>query len=89
MNGLAIPMHGTKVEQDLAITQLFKSFEMTESLSDWGLAEARALFESVPMWKKQPLILLSDWEAKFHLTTVRATSRSVAAFKKYLGVESI
>ena len=88
MNGLAIPMQGTKVEQDLAITQLLKSFEMADSLSDWGLAEARALFESVPMWKKRPLILLRDWEAKFHLTTVRATSRSVEAFKKYLGVES-
>ena len=88
MNGLAIPMQGTKVEQELAITQLLKSFEMADSLSDWGHAEARALFESVPMWKKRPLILIRDWEAKFHLTTVRATSRSVEAFKKYLGVES-
>ena len=89
MNGLAIPMHGTKGEQDLAINQLLESLEVAACLSDWGLAQAKALFESVPMWKKKPHILLSNWEAKFHLTTVRATSRSVSAFKKYLGVESI
>jgi len=41
------------------------------------------------MWKKESHILLSKWEAKFALTTVRATSRSVAAFKEYLEVSRI
>lgn len=88
MNGLSIPLHGAKIEQDLFITQLLKSIELAESLSEWGTAEARALFDSVPKWRKKTHILLSDWEAKFHLTSVRATSRSVVAFKKFLGVES-
>lgn len=89
MNGMAIPLHGPKEGQDRAINQLLNSFELAESISDWGLLQARALFESVPMWKNKSNILLSKWEAKFNLTTVRATSRSVAAFKKYLRVENI
>lgn len=56
-------------------------------LADWGLLQARVLFESVPAWKREPFILLDTWEAKFALGTVKATSRSVAAFKGYLRVE--
>jgi hypothetical protein len=42
----------------------------------------------VPMWRKEPFILTSTWEAKFHLSKVKATSRSVQAFKDYLRVDS-
>ena len=88
MNGLAIPMSGSKEVQTSAINQLIESLEIATDLAEWGPAQARALFESVPMWEKKKLISITDWEAKFHLTTVRATSRSVTAFKKYLGVET-
>jgi hypothetical protein len=57
-------------------------------LDDWGLLQAKVLFESVPAWKREPFILLDTWETKFALGAVKATSRSVAAFKGYLRVES-
>ncbi len=52
------------------------------------MLQARTLFESVLSWKNEPYVALSTWHAKFALGTVKATSRSVAAFKGYLGVES-
>ena len=87
MNGLAIPIIGTKDEQQSAINQVIESLEMATDLSEWGPTQARGLFESVPMWKRKKLIPVADWEAKFYLTTVRANSRSVAAFKKYLKID--
>jgi len=84
MNGIAIPFNISKKRQDEAIKQLIDSLDLSGSISDWGISQAQALFRSVPMWKNESHILLSKWEAKFALTTVRATSRSVAAFKQYL-----
>jgi len=45
------------------------------------------LFESVPMWRKEPFIRLRRWEEKFALSKVKATSRSVQMFKDYLRIE--
>ena len=84
MNGVAIPFNISKEQQGEAIKQLIDSLDLSGSISDWGISQAQALFKSVPMWRKESYILLSKWEAKFALTTVRATSRSVAAFKDYL-----
>ena len=89
MNGVAIPFNISKEQSDEAIKQLIDSLDLSGSISDWGISQARALFKSAPMWKNEPHILLSKWEAKFALTTVRATSRSVAAFKEYLEVSRI
>ena len=84
MNGIAIPFNISKEQQVGAIKQLIDSLDVSGSISDWGISQARVLFQSVPMWKNESHILLSKWEAKFALATVRATSRSVAAFKEYL-----
>jgi hypothetical protein len=46
------------------------------------------LFESVPVWQREPYVMQSVWEAKFKLSGSRATTRSVDAFKGYLRVES-
>jgi hypothetical protein len=89
MNGIAIPFNISKEQQDGAIKQLIASLDLSSSISDWGISRARVLFKSVPMWKNESHILLSKWEAKFALTTVRATSRSVAAFEEYLEVSRI
>jgi hypothetical protein len=89
MNGIAIPFNISKEQQDGAIKQLLDSLDVSSSISDWGISRARVLFKSVPMWKNESHILLSRWEAKFALTTVRATSRSVAAFKEYLELSRI
>ena len=84
MNGISIPFNTAKREQEGAIKQLIESLNVSGRISEWGISQARALFKSVPMWEKESYIPLNKWEAKFALTTVRATSRSVAAFKDYL-----
>ena len=88
MNGFGIPMRASDEVQDQATNDLLRSLEVAGAIEDWGLLQARALFESVLSWKNEPYVALSTWQAKFALGTVKATSRSVAAFKGYLGVES-
>lgn len=61
--------------------------DKAQSLADWGNLQARALFESIPMWRDEPFIHLSRWEEKFALSKVKATSRSVTAFKQYLRID--
>jgi hypothetical protein len=46
------------------------------------------LFESARAWAKEGIIPQAKWEAKFHLSKVKATSRSEQAFKDYLRVNS-
>jgi hypothetical protein len=50
--------------------------------------QARVLFESVPVWRKEPYVKQSVWEGKFKLSVVKASARSAQAFKEYLRVES-
>ncbi len=88
MNGLGIPMHAKKRVQEEAAKELLHFIDVAGSISDWGTLQARILFESVPMWRKEPYIKRDVWEAKFHLSVVKATSRSVQAFKDYLRMES-
>lgn len=88
MNGFAIPISASAEVQEQATKDLLRSIEVAGAIEDWGLLQARALFESVLSWKNEPYVALSKWEAKFALRGVAATSRSVAAFKGYLGVES-
>jgi hypothetical protein len=88
MNGFGIPIHASKRAQEEAGKDLLNFLDVAGSISDWGVLKARELFESVPMWRKEPYIQLSKWEAKFKLSTVKATSRSVQMFKDYLRLES-
>ena len=60
--------------------------EVSVAISDWGLLQARTLYESAPSWGKHEIVAAEKWEAKFHLPKVKATSRSVQAFKDYLKV---
>jgi hypothetical protein len=50
--------------------------------------QARVLFESVPVWQREPYVKQSVWEAKFKLSVVKASARSAQAFKDYLRVDS-
>jgi hypothetical protein len=88
MNGFGIPMRASNEVQEQATKDLLRSLEVAGAIEDWGLLQARALFESVLSWKNEPYVARRTWEAKFALGTVKATSRSVAAFKGYLRVES-
>ena len=86
MNGIAIPIHATGSEQEEGITEMLNFLDKAQSLTDWGDLQARTLFESVPMWRKEPFIQLKRWEEKFALSKVKATSRSVQMFKDYLRI---
>jgi hypothetical protein len=88
MNGFGIPISATKRVQEVATKDLLHFLDVAGSISDWGVLKARELFESVPSWRKEPYIRVDRWEAKFHLSKVKATSRSVQMFKDYLRVAS-
>jgi hypothetical protein len=87
MNGISIPIHATRSEQEEGITEMLNFLDKAQSLTDWGDLQARTLFESVPMWGKEPFIRLRRWEEKFVLSKVKATSRSVQMFKDYLRID--
>jgi hypothetical protein len=86
MNGIAIPIHATGSEREEGITEMLNFLDKAQSLNDWGDLQARTLFESVTMWRKEPFIRLKRWEEKFALSKVKATSRSVQMFKDYLRI---
>jgi hypothetical protein len=58
------------------------------AISDWGKLQARVLFESVPVWRREPYVKRDVWEAKFKLPVAKASARSAQAFKDYLRVDS-
>ena len=87
MNGIAIPIHAMGSEREEGITGMLNFLDKAQSLTDWGDLQARTLFESVPMWRKEPFIQLQRWEEKFALSKVKATSRSVQMFKDYLRID--
>jgi hypothetical protein len=88
MNGVSIPMSASAEVQAHAAEKLIAFVAVAGAISDWGALQARALFESVPVWQREPYVKQSVWEAKFKLSGSRATTRSVDAFKGYLRVDS-
>jgi hypothetical protein len=86
MNSIGVPIQATPEEQEKALEQMIKFINQSQSLEDWGVLQARALFESVPSWRKSHSIPREQWEAKFYLSKVKATSRSVQSIKDYLRI---
>jgi hypothetical protein len=86
MNSISVSLSASPEVQEKAITELLKFVDEVGALSDWGLLQARTLYESAHAWAKEGIIPLAKWQAKFHLSKVRATSRSEQAFKDYLRV---
>jgi hypothetical protein len=87
MNSIGIPIHASKEVQQVATKDMFHFLNVARSIEDWGVLQARALFESVYSWEKIQIIPLAMWEAKFHLSKVKATTRSGQAFKDYLRID--
>ena len=88
MNSIMVPLRASEEEQAAGIESMLNFVKASGALSDWGKLQARVLFESVPVWRREPYVKRDVWEAKFKLTGSRATTRSVDAFKGYLRVES-
>lgn len=86
MNSIGVPIQATPEEQEKAVAQMMNFINETQSLSDWAQLQARTLFESVPSWQKMNYIPREQWEAKFYLSKVKATSRSVQCIKDYLRI---
>jgi hypothetical protein len=86
MNSIVVPLRASEEEQAAGIESMLNFVKASGALSDWGMLQARLLFESAHAWAKEGIITQSKWEAKFHLSKVKATSRSEQAFKDYLRV---
>ena len=87
MNLISVPLKASPEVQKTATDEMLHFVNVASSISDWGNLQARVLFESVHSWKKEKLIPLATWEAKFHLSKVKATTRSGQAFKDYLRID--
>lgn len=86
MNSIAVPLSASTEVQEKAVAEMLKFVDVSVSISDWGLLQARTLYESAPTLSLLGIIPRDKWEAKFHLSKVAATTRSVQAFKDYLRV---
>ena len=86
MNAISVPLSASPEVQEKAIKEMLNFVEVSVAISDWGLLQARTLYESAPSWSILGIVAVEKWEAKFHLAKVKATSRSVQAFKDYLRV---
>jgi hypothetical protein len=86
MNSISVPLRASAEVQEKAVAEMLNFVKASGALSDWGKLQARLLFESAHAWSKEGIIPQAKWEAKFHLSKVKATSRSEQAFKDYLRV---
>ena len=87
MNSISVPLRAPSEVQEKAVAEMLKFVEVSGSISDWGLLQARTLCERVRSWSVLGIVAAEKWEAKFHLSKAAATSRSVQAFKDYLQVK--
>jgi len=88
MNSMMVPLRASEEEQAAGIESMLNFVKASGALSDWGKLQARVLFEGAHGWAKEGIIPQAKWEAKFHLSKVKATSRSEQAFKDYLRVNA-
>ena len=86
MNSISVPLRASAEVQEKAVTEMLEFVQVSGSISDWGLLQARTLYESAHSWSILGIVTAEKWEAKFHLSKVNATTRSVQAFKDYLRV---
>ena len=87
MNSISVPLRASSEVQEKAVAEMLKFVEVSGSISDWGLLQARTLYESAPTLSVLGIVPTAKWQAKFHLSKVAATTRSVEAFKNYLRVD--
>jgi hypothetical protein len=83
MNGISIPLREKLAADDQRVVDLMNFANFSVRLSDWGILQARQLFESVPDWKSLKVVSLEDWQKKFKSN--RKTS--LEALKNYYGVK--
>jgi hypothetical protein len=87
MNSVGIPIYASKEVQEESTKDMLHFLNVARSIEDWGVLQVRVLLESVHSWQKRQKIPLATWEAKFHLSKVKATTRSGQAFKNFLRID--
>lgn len=88
MNSISVPLRASVEVQEKAVAEMLRFVEVSGAISDWGLLQARTLYESAHSWSILGIVAAEKWEAKFHLSKLKMTSRSATAFKGYLGVNN-
>jgi hypothetical protein len=85
MNGFSVPASAVGKELATGADSLVAFVNKSVALSDWGLLQARELFESVPQWAKEDYVPLEVWQKKFPASK----EKSLAALEKYYGVKKL
>ena len=85
MNGVSVPISAVGDELAESTEALIAFVAKSVAISDWGLLQARELFESVPEWAKETHIPIAVWQKKFKASK----EKSLAAFQNYYGVNEL
>jgi hypothetical protein len=85
MNGFSVRASAVGEELAAGADSLVAFIAKSVSISDWGLLQARELFESVPEWDKEDHIPIAVWQKKFKASK----EKSLVAFEKYYGVNKL
>ena len=85
MNGVSVPISAVGDELAESTEALIAFVAKSVAISDWGLLQARELFESVPEWAKETHIPIAVWQKKFKVSK----EKSLAAFQNYYGVNDL
>jgi hypothetical protein len=85
MNGFSVPLSAVGDELAVGAGVLLAFVNKSVAISDWGLLQARELFESVPQWAKEDYVPLEVWQKKFPASK----EKSLAALQKYYGVKKL
>ena len=85
MNGFSVPVSAVGDELAAGADALVAFIAKSVAISDWGLLQARELFESVPEWAKEDHIPLEIWEKKFKASK----EKSLVALQNYYGVKKL
>ncbi len=56
MNGLFIPISASAEVKGDAAQKLLHLIDVAGAIKDWGKLQARVLFESVPVWQREPYL---------------------------------
>jgi hypothetical protein len=85
MNGVSVPLSAVGDELAADVDALLAFVSKSLAISDWGLLQARELFESVPEWAKETHIPIAAWQKKFKASK----EKSLAALRDYYGTKDL
>ena len=85
MNGFSVPISAVSDELAEGVDALLAFVKKSVAISDWGLLQARELFESTPEWAEETHIPIAAWQKKFKASK----EKSLRALENYYGVNDL